>query len=703
MSNSQSSPVSRAVRAGDGPEASAARESGLPGHRGAQGEVIALGGRAAPAEAQEQREPEPPQPPAAVHAPADRADQPPHAPRTHHERAALAALDLLYSLAPAGTPLPADPGTLAFLAHHRQEDAPGLATPGWLARACADAGIEPPHGAWHTAPAPAEIRAERPRSWGSSARLTEEAYTQGLLPADELLGLLPARDMLLQPHDWRRLAFASAWRTALARLLRTELGTDPDRWLRLAHTATHAAGLDRHTDEGGPSWAELLERSRSAAAPPADHLPCDLPLRGASSSPPGTPDEALRLLRSGNRRWAWPVGTLLCLADAEVVDAVLPRLGPDGPWLLAAYLLRHDRTPRVLLGRLLAGRDPKALRVLASQARWLADDAKELLVDLDDPDVDLTLLGNGTTSHLAGRIVARPDGRTAARLSAELRADPCAPLPGGALWLRSREPALIEEVFARHGAELGFTEQVMGCLNLLEHGGAARLTALAGGGRLGRAATTLCVRALGSADPAAVIRARLARELAHAKLLTRLRRSTGHWKTTATVLSMPGAVDWEALAEAHEEEPIPHWGHLVNLRSAPAGLRIRYAALLPEPGPDGLPDGPDATRARARYGLAGLHHCPPATQLDGLLASGGLTGDDLLHTAAPAARILAYLNTAARRADAPPQAGAVLTGLGALVGSRLAADPGTWDRAVARLAGRDSHWDPVSPVSALLS
>ncbi|KIF05959.1 hypothetical protein PL81_10215, partial [Streptomyces sp. RSD-27] len=271
--------------------------AGLAGHQGTLGELIALAGKATPAESQAFAEPEPTQPPAAAHEPGDRTEQPPHAPRTHHERAALTALDLLYSLAPAGTPLPADPGTLAFLAHHRQEDAPGLATPRWLARACADAGVEPPHGAWHTAPAPEEIRAERPRSWGSSARLTEEAYTQGLLPADELPGLLPARAMLLQPHDWSRLAFASAWRTALARLLRTELGTDPDRWLRLAHTATRAAGLDRPTEDGGPSWVELLERSRSAGAPPAGHLPCDPPARGASSSPPNTPDEALRLLR----------------------------------------------------------------------------------------------------------------------------------------------------------------------------------------------------------------------------------------------------------------------------------------------------------------------------------------------------------------------------------------------------------------------
>ncbi|MFF2195520.1 hypothetical protein ACFVXK_21675, partial [Streptomyces sp. NPDC058157] len=626
----------------------------------------------------------------------------PEAPRTPDARAALAALDLLYSLAPAGAPLPEDPAVLRFLAHHRQEDAPGLATPRWLARACAAAGVEPPDGAWHTAPTAEEVRAERPRSWGAGTRRIEQAYTQGLLPADELVSLIPARDLVLLPHDWRRTAFASAWRGALARLLRAELGTDPDAWLRLARTATLHGGLDRPTDEGGPGWAELLRLSRTEDPGPDPHLPSDQPAHGATSSPPTTPDEALRLVASGNRRWAWPLGTLLSLADADVVDAVLPRLGPDGPWLLAAYLLRYDRTPRVLLDRLVAGRDPEALRVLASQSRRLTEDARDLLVDLDDPEVDLTLLRHGCSSHLAARIVTRPHRRTSARLLAELAADPSAPLPGGALWVRSDEPGLIEEVFARQGAELGFAQQAVGCLGLLEHGGAARLAALAGRELLGPAAARLCAKALASKDPAAVLRARVARELDPVKLLTRLRRGPSHWQTTSALLATPGAVDWEALAAAHAQEPIPNWEYLVNLRSAPAGLRLRHAELLHEPGPDGLPDGPEATRARARSGLAGLHHCPPVTQLDGLLASGALTPDDLLHTAAPAARVLAYLSTAARRPDAPPGARTALAALAALTGSRPAADPAAWAAVVSRLTGRDPGWDPVSPVSVLL-
>ncbi|MFH7595652.1 hypothetical protein WDV06_11200 [Streptomyces racemochromogenes] len=687
------------------PEEWAALDSALGTHEGTLAELLTHAPPTPP--------PHPPHPSAAARPGApgtttrpggpDRAA--PQGPRTAHERAALGALDLLYSLAPAGAPLPADPGTLRFLADHRQEDAPGLATPRWLARACAGAGVAPPHGGpWYTAPTLDEVRAEGPRSWGSSARLTEHAYIQGVLPAEELPALLPAHHLLVRPHDWRRLAFAGAWRAAVARLLRAELGTDPDGWLRLAQAASACALPDTPADGGGPTWAELLRLSRIPDAPrPAAHpLPEHRPW-GSLSSAPKSPDEAVRLLERGNRQWIWPVGTLLSLADADVVDAVLPRLGPDGPWLLAAYLLRHDRTPRVLLDRLLEGRDPRALRVLAAASRRLPSDARERLVGLDDPEVDLTLLRSGTAAGLARRIATRPHSRTAARVLAELRADPSAPLPGGSLWLHSREPALIEEVFARLGADLGFAEQAVGCLALAEHGGTARLAALARRDVLGQAAATLCAKALASPDPAAVIRARVARELAPARLVGRLRRTPLHWRTTGTVLSVPGEVDWEVLAAAHEEDPLPNWKFLVNLPGAPAAIRLRYAALLHEPGPDGLPDGPEATRARARHGLAGLHHDPPVVQFDGMLASGHLTGDDLVHAVAPAGQVLAYLGTAARRADAPPRARAALTALAALVGDRLAADPGAWGRVTARLTGRDPDWDPVSPVAGLLT
>ncbi len=123
---------------------------------------------------------------------------------------------------------------------------------------------------------------------------------------------------------------------------------------------------------------------------------------------------------------------------------------------------------------------------------------------------------------------------------------------------------------------------------------------------------------------------------------------------------------------------------------------------MEEPGPDGLPDGPELTRARARYGLGSRHSRALATQLDGLLASGSLDGADLLHQAAPAVLILAYLSSASRRTGAPPQALAALDALGGLVDSRLGADPAAWERVIARLTGRDPRWNAVSPIADLL-
>lgn len=697
-------------RLGDRPEAWAAFDRLLPAHPGNLRELIHEAGTAAVSGT-------PDSPEAATLAGAELQQQPepPVAPRNPDERAALAALDLLRSLAPADAPLSADPGVLAFLARHRRHEAPGLATPQWLVRACASHGIEPPDaGSWHTAPPLAEVRAEPPQTWGSSATLTELAYTQGILPADELLAFLPACRMLRLPHDWHRLAFAHAWRGALARLLRAELGTDPDAWLGLAATAGAAAGrtvADR--GQGGPGWPELLSLARSATTPEEVHAAGYRPLEEPASGPfkprPRTPDEAIGLLERGNHLWAWPMGTLLCLADAEVVDAVLPRLGPDGSWLLAAYLLRHDHTPRVAFERLLRGRDPRALRILAAQSRWLETGLAEQLADLGDPGTDLALLRHAGNPHLARRIVARSRrsgaeaGPVAARVLDGLRADPSAGPIGGLHWLDSAEPDLIEEILVRRGAGLSLVEQVLGCLRLFEHGGAGRLTALVGRDLLGQAATKLCVKALAAGDPAAVLRARLDRELDPAKLVKKLRRARGHWQATSAVAAVPVGVDWRALEAAHEEEPLPHWAQLVNLPDAPTDLRLRYAALVREPGPNGLAEGAELTRARARHGLAGLHHCAPVEQLDGLLGSGILTGPDLVHLAAPAARVLAYLGSAARRTDAPAEAGAALAELAGLVRSRLGTDAEAWARVTDRLTGRDPGWEPMSPVAALLS
>ncbi|MFG3529067.1 hypothetical protein ACGF8B_20260 [Streptomyces sp. NPDC047917] len=675
---------------GERPDAWAALDTLLPEHPGTVAELIA-GAGAAPAE-----EAAVPAPPAAV--------PPPRAPLNRVDRVhALAALDLLYSLGPAAAPRPAAPELLRALTVYDWSDAPGLTTPGWFADACAAEGIPASEdGFAYAAPSLAELRAELPATHGSGAQLTEHAYRQGVLPADELIALLPAHRLLALPHDWRRLAFAEAWRSALARRLRAELGTDPDAWLRLAATVTESEAAAE-----GLTWAELLRRaqSRPGGAVPARGGGPLVPKPG-----PGTPDEAIKLLERGNHLWTWPEGTLLCLADAEVVDAVLPRLGPDGPWLLAAYLLRYDRTPRRAFDRLLAGRDRDALRVLAEQARWMGRSGSvERLVDLDDPDVDLALLRQGSPRRTVHRIVTRSRpvaGSTSlgGRVLADWRARGSARPAGGLMWLCSAEPDLVEELLAKEGTKLDVAHQLLGCLRLLEHGGADRLARVAGSDLLGRAVATVCAKALAAAGPAGVLRARLDRELAPGKLVAKLRRARHAAFARDVVESLPPgeAVDWAALEAAHAEDPFAYWSDVVRLDEVPEEVRLRHAALLPEPGPDGLSGSVRLTRERARYGLGGPFHCAPATQLDGLLAAGLLSGADLLWSAAPAARILAYLSGTARRTDAPPEAAAARAGLAELVRSRLGTDGAAWARVAERLTGHAPEWEPMSPVAALL-
>lgn len=618
-----------------------------------------------------------------------------------HRVHALAALDLLYSLAPDGAPRPEDPEVLRALTAYEQATAPGLATPRWFTDACAAHGVPASRtGFAYEAPGLAQLRALIPGPIGYDAQHTEHAYAQGVLPADELLDLLPARRLLLLPYDWQRLAFADAWRAALARRLRADLGTDPDAWLRVAATVSASEAASE-----GLTWTESLERAKDGPGPAAGAEP---PI---GRPRPGTPDEAISLLEHGDHLWAWPAGTLLCLADAEVVDAVLPRLGPDAPWLLAAYLLRHDSTPRTALDRLLAGRDPDALRVLAAQSRWMErSGAVERLVDLDDPEVDLALLRHWNPRPIVHRIVTRSRpgaGRPSlgARVLADWRAEGSACPAGGLMWLCSAEPDLVEELLEREGSKLGLALQLLGCLRLLEHGGADRLTRLAGRDALGRSATTACAKALASADPAAVLRARLDRELAPEKLVRKLRRARHAPQTRDLVTSLPPGepVPWEALEAAHAQEPLPNWQDIVRLDGVPEDVRLRHAALLPEPGPEGLPGSPRLTRERARHGLGGLFHRAPSTQLDGLLTAGLLDGADLVRLATPAARLLAYLGGAARRTDAPPEAAEARTVLADLLRSRLGTNPASWHRVAQRLSGLDPEWNPVSTVEALLA
>ncbi|MCT4354004.1 hypothetical protein M5362_12775 [Streptomyces sp. Je 1-79] len=628
-------------------------------------------------------------------------------------RAALGAIDLLRSLAVPGTaPLPDDPVVLRRLAAHTRDDVPGRRHPDWLYEACLAQGLNDlAHRCRTPTRADALARmAETPEA-GSLARIAEPAYLHGIVRADDLLHHLPAAHLLRLPHDWAELAFPAAWRRSLATFLERELGTDADAWLRLAATARRS--MEAADDAGtgrpaGPTWPELLDRSRLDTHRAADTVAeARAPLGHASTfaptEPPTSPESAVRLLARGNHLWAWPLGTLLCVAGPVALAAVMARVGPDGPWMLAAFVLRSRATERTPFAYLVDHRDRAALTVLSEQSRWLDPACLHRLLDLADPDVDLAVLRGNGDPELCRRVAVRP-GVLAPRLAAELRADPLAELPGGRTpWLESAEPDLIELVFDRAGKHLTAAQQLVGALNLLRHGGPRRLAALAESGRLGAAATRLCQKALASDDPDSVLAARAAKELAPERLAKRLRKSRTHAQTRSLLDSTPGTPDWEALEAEHARDPLPSWVAVVRHPTAPRDFRIRNAEHLHRLSALDVSSDREVTVARARHGVGGYGRGPVDALLDHLLRTGRLTGRDLVREAAPAAVVLSYLGRARRRSDAPEEVGVALGEVARLVAERLGDDPDAWRGVHARLTDPAVQQTPARPTPELLS
>ncbi|WP_329114369.1 hypothetical protein [Streptomyces sp. NBC_01353] len=635
------------------------------------------------------------------------------APVGERERAALGAIDLLRSLAaPGAAPLPDDLAVLRRLSAHDVDDVPGRRHPDWLREACLRRGL---NDLAHRCDAPARAdvlaRIEETSELGSLARIAERAYLHGIVHADDLLHHLPAAHLLLVPHDWKDLAFITAWRRSLAAFLERELGTDADAWLRLAAAARRSMAA---ADDEGPgrrpavTWPELLARSRLDTAPTeADPLEeartaIGLTSRLSTTEPPTSPEMAVNLLARGNHLWVWPLGTLLREARPDALASVMSRLGADGPWMLAAFLLRSTPTDRTPLAYLLHHRDRGALNVLSEQSRWLDDTALHRRLDLADPEVDLAVLRSHGDLAVCRRIAARP-GTLTTRLAADLHADPLAELPGSrTAWLESAEPELIELVFARAGKHLTLAQQLVGSLNLLRHGGRRRLTALTESGRLGATATRLCQKALATDDPAAPLAARAGKELAPARLAKRLRRARAHWQTREILDTIPGPLSWDALEAEHAEDPIPAWEHIARHPTAPHAFRLRNAAHLHGLSVD-RPLGPELTVARARHGVEGHYRSPVDALLDSLLTTGQLTGRDLVHLAAPAAVVLSYLNRARRRSDAPEDVHVALTEVTLLVAERLGHDTDAWQRVHARLTAPTTDRSPAFALPALLS
>ncbi|MFF9912697.1 hypothetical protein [Streptomyces sp. NPDC013457] len=638
---------------------------------------------------------------------------PPARPAGARARAALGAIDLLRSLAAPGTaPLPDDPEVLRRLSAHTRDDVPGLRHPDWLHEACMARGSNDLAHRCHppTRTDTLARMAETPEP-GSLARITEQAYLHGIVSADDLLRHLPAALMLRVPHDWNDLAFLAAWRRALATFLDRELGTEADGWLRLAAAARRSTS---EPDGGGTAgrhtatWPELLDRSRRDARRTAVLLEeARAPLGHASpftpTDPPTSPESAVRLLARGNHLWAWPLGTLLCVAGPAALASVMARLGPDGPWMLAAFVLRFRATAPTPFAFLLAHRDPSALTVLSQQSRWLDSTALRELLDLADPDVDLAVLRTNGDPDVSRCVAARP-GALTRRLAAAVRADPLAELPGGrTAWLESAQPELVELVFDRAGKQLTMAQQLVGALSLLRHGGPGRLAALAAGGRLGAAVTRLCQKALASGDPASVLAARAAKELAPGRLVARLRKCRTHGDARALLDATPGTPEWEALEAEHARDPVPFWEAVVRHPSAPRDFRIRHAGHLHRMSAFGTPPDREVTVARVRHGVDTYGREPVDALLDHLLRTGRLTGRDLVREAAPAAVVLGYLGRARRRPDAPEEVGAALEETARLVAERLGDDHDAWRALHTRLTDPDVDRVPACATPELLS
>ncbi|MEU5162638.1 hypothetical protein AB0G74_23930 [Streptomyces sp. NPDC020875] len=660
--------------------------------------------------------PSPPPPPSSTRT-APPSFTPPSEPGSEWARAALGAVDLLLDLAPGGAaPLPEDPGVLRYLAAHKVSDTPGRYHPDWLERALSEGGA--PERA-HRCEPPTRDEAlallGEATDWGRAERLLERAWVHGVLRTEDLLTRCPAGWLLMGHYRWDEFTFTAAWERAVAKLLEQELGTDPGAWLALAAVADEAlAATDWNRPGPGPSWQDLLARSRtprpphpSSATTPGDRPSWSPGAGGAGPSAPrpapATADEALRLVARGDYRWPWPLGALLCLAPEGAVAAVLEKAAPDTAWRLAAYLMRRTPTPRPAFERLLASGDRTARRILAREARRLDEPAMARLADLADPEVDLTLLRGGADSRIRRRIVARP-GRLAADLIAGAAADPAAPIPGGLAWLESAEPDLIALTVTREGNRLNLAQQLTACLNTLRHGGPKALAGLADGGALGATATRLVQKALAAADPAAPITARRDRELAADRLVKRLRRAKGPWETARILDDHPGTPDFPGLEAAHAREPIPAWETVVRNARAPHDLQLRHAALLPVPTRRTPPADRALTLARLRHGLGNWIRGPVDVLYDDLLRDGRITGRELVLETAPAATVLAWLNRARRRDDTPGKEIAnALAAVAELLRTTLGDDPAAWHRTFARLTEQTPGQYLLTPLPELLA
>jgi hypothetical protein len=563
----------------------------------------------------------------------------------------LAAAHLLRTLVP-GAPVPTDPGVLRALANAFPYSVPGIARPDWLVEACAA----------HGSPGNGERLTPRERSLRPLSDM--DSYRHGFVTPREMAARTPAREMNPVPKEWRlRKAHGPQLRAARA-LVAERLGTDTGRWLR-ALAAMDEGWADR-------PFGEVLDEG-------------DAGQDATAVTPLG--------------------GRLLLHADVAALAAVLPLLGSGAAVALTEHACASEYLPDELVAYLFASDDRAALLALTRSWRELYRDweLRLRLLGLDDPAVNAALYAkanNGPAAVALRQMILsrRPRGRVAegpddlVPLAPELRDQ----LVTSSFYSKGRE--YLQRVQLEAGQRRPLLDHLLAARASLRYGGPDHLRALAERGLLKPAAAKLAVRALDSADPEAVIAARLDRELGPERLVARLRACT-EYNEEDRVLELPYARDWDVLTKEHEKDPFPRkvWRALGELPDAPAAVtataitsweQLRNRALT----------GRNPDCARAAVACRSRDNGMPArtTLFDFLIEESLITGTDLVRHAAGAAGVLHYLAEGAVRRELPDSVRTAVRQateeVAELAGKLLGTDERAWRRLFAALTGEDIHW-----------
>jgi hypothetical protein len=632
------------------------------------------------------------------------------APYEEVHRAAVAAVDLLRRLAAeqgGGTPpLPNDAEVVRFLGRTHPDRYPrSVGCPEWLAEA------------WRRCDLPTDAHAPRPTPPADGAEALEQllhdvaagkpapdhrsaqvrrlsaAYEAGTLRAADVVEAYPARWTMPRVHSDHSRA-GRAFERELRTHLVTSLGTNPTSWLKLLTTVDALCRPDGEGPHTLLSWPALVQRSQdTVAAAPARLLP--------ERAPTGRKVEDQLL----HARWWWPTGEVLLRCDADVLDVLMPELPAGTGTVLAQYVVALRRgTPRAVLQHLLRSQNREALLVIARGIDLTRGTARQLLA-YGDPEIHLAVLG----LHF---YVCAEERR-------EALSDPSVPLaphvdriPWSALpdCLHAIEPELIEAAFAStHRSKFKMPEQLTGCLNMLQHAGPARLSALLATGHVSPAVTRICEKALTAADPLAALRARADKELTTQKLTSRLRRLGPQAGADAAdrLMELFPNTDWNHLEAEHTREPFRYWPQMVNRPSTPPDVAARNIDAIRRDyrRHRSYAENWIADQGTLRAGLGYSANQEKATgQLEDLLTKGLITPDDLLRRVGQGPCVLRHLGDARCRPDAPPQIGEAVEKLTALVRKHLPmTDEAAWQRLYQRLAGRDPRHPERGTIEELLT